>query len=87
MEIAYSMVMPHTNGAKRPSPGAIATHRMQAAGKRACDAHKRTRALAEEINEELDQITQTGGVPNVELHEEDSLVIVVKEAIAANASK
>jgi hypothetical protein len=77
--------MPPTNGTKRES-GVVATHRMQAAGKRACDAYKRNRALADEINAELDDITGTGGVPHVELHEEDSLVVVVKDALVANAS-
>lgn len=55
--------------------------RIDIAEHRARDAHRSVRRRAEAVLQELDDITDHGGVPQVELHEEDSLVIVVAEAI------
>jgi len=65
----------------------VATQRMQKAAARACDAHRRTQTIAEGVREELEETTAPHGIPVTELHEEDSLVTVVKDALAANASK
>ncbi len=78
--------MPERPETNRPS-GVIATRRMQVAGARACNAYRETQRLADLVNDELDEVTMPGAVPNVELHDEDSLVICVKEAIVANGSK
>lgn len=72
---------------RTPPKGVVVTQRMQAAATRACDAHRRTARVAEGVGEELDETTAPHGIPVTELHDEDSLVVVVKEALAVNASK
>lgn len=56
--------------------------RLVAAEVRATNAYRSVCHKAEALLEELDEVTDpTGaGIPRVEIHEEDSLVIVVTEA-------
>lgn len=76
------------NGTRRTPPkGVVVTQRMQAAGVRALDAHRRSRLIAESVGEELDETTAPHGVPVTELHDEDSLVIVLDKALAQHAAK
>ena len=77
--------MAPSNGTpRRTPPGGIVTQRMQAAAIRALDAHRRARFVAESVSEELDETTAPHGIPVTELHDEDSLVVVVKDALAAH---
>lgn len=64
-----------------------AAQRQRVAGKKACEAFERVRAKAESINSELDELTNPGGVPKVELDPDDSMVIVVEAAIAAGSKR
>lgn len=64
----------------------IHTDRMQSACVRACDAYRTVTRKAERIQEELDEVTSPHGVPTTELHDEDSVVIAVREA-KANLAK
>ncbi len=77
------------NGSSRTpplgTPARASSQRLRAASLRACEAHQRAAKLAGLVNEELDETTIPHGVPVTELHDEDSLVIVVKEALAANS--
>ena len=61
-----------------------AAQRARVSGKKACEAFERVQAKANAINEELDELTNPGGVPKVELDPDDSMVIVFEHAIAAN---
>lgn len=54
--------------------------RLQSAAVRATDAHMQQRRAAERVAREMDDITSPGAIPSVELHEEDSMVIVVEAA-------
>ncbi len=56
--------------------------RIAAAETRAMDALRKTRRLADRLSEEIDDITDVGSRPNVEIHDEDSAVIVLDAAIA-----
>lgn len=69
---------------RKSGPIVVVTQRMQAAGIRACDAHRQARFVAESVCEELDETTAPHGIP-VEVSEEDSLVVVVDRALAAHA--
>lgn len=67
-------------------PPAAITDRMQSACVRACDAYRTVSRKAERIQEELDEVTAPHGVPTTELHDEDSIVVAVREA-KANIAK
>lgn len=54
--------------------------RIQSAAIRAMDAHSQIARAARRVVEEMDDITASHGVPLVELHEEDSVVIAVVAA-------
>lgn len=73
-------------GRKTPPQGVVVTQRLQAAGVRALDAHRRARFMAESVGEELDETTAPHGVP-IEVHEEDSMVTTVKEAITTHEER
>lgn len=62
------------------------TDRMQSACVRTCDAYRTVTRKAQRIQEELDEVTSPHGVPTTELHDEDSVVIAVREA-KANLAK
>lgn len=71
-------------GRKTPPKGVVVTQRLQSAGVRALDAHRRARMIAEMVNEELDETTAPHGIPVAFLKEEDSLVTTVKEALGVH---
>jgi hypothetical protein len=58
---------------------------MKAAATRACDAYGSVRRAANKLAEEMDEVTASHGIPITELDVEDSAVIVVAQAIAANS--
>lgn len=63
-----------TNGEGRGS------ERMRAASVRAFDAYASTQRRANQILEELDEVTEPHGVPTVELDDEDSIVTTTAAA-------
>jgi len=56
--------------------------RMEAAEVRALDAFRSVGRKADELSEELDHITDHGSFPAVEMHEEDSAVTAIEDAVA-----
>lgn len=66
--------------------GSFTGQRTVAAAVRAVHSSEAVIRFCRRVNDELDDITDTGGRPNVELSDEDSAVIVVAEAIAAHKS-
>lgn len=77
--------------ARRQSQGerarteSLAGQRLQSAGARASDAYARVTRAVDRLCEEMDEVTPPLGTPKVEIHDEDSLVTSVAEAIAANS--
>lgn len=61
-----------------------ATNRMRAASVRAFDALAALRRRADRLCEELDEVTAPHGIPNTELHDEDSAVTTIEEARATH---
>lgn len=55
--------------------------RVVAAEIRATDAYRSVTRLAHNLAEELDDLTETGAYPRVEIHDEDSAVIAVEGAL------
>lgn len=55
--------------------------RIDAAEVRACGAHRRVQQAAQRLMDELDDVTDTA-IPRVELSDEDSMVIVLKDGIS-----
>lgn len=53
---------------------------MQAAGRRATDAHQIMTSLAARVSSEIDDLP-TNGAPLVEMHDDDSLVTSIERAI------
>jgi hypothetical protein len=70
--------------------GAASNPRLAAAGTRALEAHARVRRSAEHLGEELDEalehVTLTNGIPMMELDPEDSMVIAVEKVITTAKS-
>jgi hypothetical protein len=58
--------------------------RAAAATVRALDSIQRVRRRAAAVLEEIDDITDNGAVPQVDLDEGDSVVVAVQNAIAAH---
>lgn len=61
--------------------GERAHQRMRSASVQAFDACASVQRRANQILEELDEVTAPHGVPTTELHDEDSAVVVVGEAL------
>lgn len=61
------------------------TQRMQAAGVRACTAYRSIAHSAKRLEEELEEVTSTDGIPQRELSAEDSVVVALEGARAAVA--
>lgn len=55
--------------------------RLAAAEHRATTAFRSVTNKVDRVLEELEDITDHGGIPQVEIHQEDSLVIAVTEGI------
>lgn len=64
----------------------ISNQRLVAASKRAREAHTRVKRVAENLGEELDQLTSPNGAPVMELDPEDSMVVAVEKVITTAKS-
>lgn len=60
--------------------------RVQAAAFRSIEAANRNERLADRLLAEIDEVTPVNGIPMTDLSDEDSMVIAVKDGLAANSA-
>jgi hypothetical protein len=64
--------------------GGSSGQRLKSATVRACDSYRGVRLRAERILDDMDEVTGRHGIPTTDLPEDDSLVIVTQDALAAH---
>ncbi len=66
----------------RPKTDGISAQRLKASFVRTCDRYRGLRRMADDANDQLDDVTSPIGVPIKELAPDDSLVVATENALA-----